>query len=183
MNSDPDLTLLSDVQTTLTNSPHASQRDIAQAINMSLGMTNNILKRFTEKGWLYMNKVSARNIQYVLTPTGLTELAKRGYKYVKRTIRNVYDYKECITNRIILERNSGIDTVILLGYEDVAFIIEYACQKNGLKFINYQNIEDCKEWKKTNLYLFAENFDKTLLNDKNIAIKTIDVIDMLIKDN
>ena len=51
MQNPKEISLLSDVHQTLLTSPESSQRDISKALNMSLGMTNNILKRFVEKGW------------------------------------------------------------------------------------------------------------------------------------
>ena len=79
-----DLTQLSKLDYLLKERPNASQRDIAKAIGMSLGMTNSLLKRFSDKGYLYL-KISQRNIQYILTPAGMNELTHRSYRYFKRT--------------------------------------------------------------------------------------------------
>jgi DNA-binding MarR family transcriptional regulator len=68
-----DLTQLSKLDYLLKERPDASQRDIAKAIGMSLGMTNSLLKRFSDKGYLYLKKISQRNIQYILTPAGMNE--------------------------------------------------------------------------------------------------------------
>ena len=51
-----DLTQLSKLDYILKERPNASQRDIAKAIGMSLGMTNSLLKRFSDKGYLYLKK-------------------------------------------------------------------------------------------------------------------------------
>ncbi len=157
MNSPKDLIFLSDVHKTLLSSPDASQRDISKALNMSLGMTNNILKRFADKGWIYMNKISARNIRYVLTPEGLKEVAKRSYNYIKRTIKNVYDYKELILSYITNKKNNGIQNVILLGEDDIAFIIEYACQKNNVSFSNVKKIDKGESVDNNTLLLLSES--------------------------
>ncbi len=129
---EPELVLLSQVQETLKSSPQASQRDIAKAVDMSLGMTNSLLKRFAEKGWLYMNKISTRNIQYVLTPEGMNELARRSYRYIKRTLKSVLDYKDIITSLVLTEKAKGICSVLLVGKTDLQFIVEYACMHNKI---------------------------------------------------
>ena len=108
MENSKDLTVLSNVHQTLLSSPNASQRDISKALNMSLGMTNSILKRFVDKGWMCIHKISARNIKYVLTPEGLKEVAKRSYNYIKRTIKNVYDFKELILDFVGKQKFLGI---------------------------------------------------------------------------
>lgn len=139
---EPELVLLSQVQETLKHSPKASQRDIAKAVDMSLGMTNSLLKRFAEKGWLYMNKISTRNIQYVLTPEGMNELARRSYRYIKRTLKSVLDYKDIITSLICTEKAKGISRVLLIGKTDLQFIIEYACLHNKISLVLLQSIEE-----------------------------------------
>lgn len=178
MNNSKDLTVLSNVHETLISSPNASQRDISKALNMSLGMTNNILKRFVDKGWLYMHKISARNIRYVLTSEGLKEVAKRSYNYVKRTIKNVYDYKELILKFIEEKKFNGVKDVILLGEDDVAFIFEYACQKNSLTFSNIKKIDQCINIDNNTLYLLSESeVEKRLLEINNVNV--FSVIDVL----
>ncbi len=163
MKTSNDLSVLSNVHQALLSTPDASQRDISKALNMSLGMTNNILKRFIDKGWMCMNKISSRNIRYVLTPEGLKEVAKRSYNYVKRTIKNVYDYKELILEYIQNRKAEGIERIILLGEDDIAFIIEYACQKNNLKFSNQKEVNLNFLPENNTLFLLSENINEESL--------------------
>jgi DNA-binding MarR family transcriptional regulator len=110
------------------------QRDIAHAIGLSLGMTNEILKRVAKKGWLSIRKVNSRNIQYVVSPKGMEEVAGRSYRYFKRTIGNIVRYKEAI-ERIVLEaKERGCTEVVLVGESDLEFIVEHACSQAGVVF-------------------------------------------------
>lgn len=127
MVNEPEYELLTQLNKTLTDYPKASQRDLATAINMSLGMTNALLKRFAEKGWICVNKISSKNIQYILTPTGLNELAHRSYRYLKKTMKTVIDYKDLILSVIKDCKEKGINEVVLVGSTNIQFIIEYAC--------------------------------------------------------
>ena len=181
MQNPKEISLLSDVHQTLLTSPEASQRDISKALNMSLGMTNNILKRFVEKGWLCMNKISARNIRYVLTPDGLKEVAKRSYNYIKRTIKNVYDYKELILNFIQEEKLKGIKQVILLGEDDIAFIIEYACQKNNISFFNYKRIDTDFNIEKDSLFLLSETISESNCPNEIFTQNVKKIMDILLE--
>ena len=181
MQNSKEISLLTNVHETLLSSPEASQRDISKALNMSLGMTNNILKRFVEKGWICMNKISPRNIRYVLTPDGLKEVAKRSYNYVKRTIKNVYDYKELIVNYIQEEKLKGIKKVVLLGEDDIDFIIEYACQKNNLSFCNLKEINSDFNIENNTLFLLSETFSKENCPEEIFAYSVINVMDILLE--
>ncbi len=55
----------------------AKQRELARAVGMSLGMTNALLKRLAAKGFITMKKANSRKIQYVITPEGMQEAARR----------------------------------------------------------------------------------------------------------
>ncbi len=124
MQENSDIQHLSQVQKTLTQNPNASQRELASSTNLSLGMTNALLKRFSDKGWLYMKKISARNIQYVLTPTGMNELMHRSSRYFKRTARLMKDYKEIICDVIY---KSNCKSVLIVGNTDLEFLFDFAC--------------------------------------------------------
>jgi predicted transcriptional regulator len=85
----------------LASSSAPSQRDFAGALNLSVGMTNAIIKRLVGKGWLVMNRINGRNLSYALTPDGTRELARRSYRYLRRTIGNVVRWKDAI-DRVVL---------------------------------------------------------------------------------
>jgi DNA-binding MarR family transcriptional regulator len=87
MEQDPEFLLLHSINDLSKHQTGISQRDLARAINLSLGMTNALVKRLSQKGLIMMQKVSARSMSYVLTPEGLNELARRTYRYLKGTMR------------------------------------------------------------------------------------------------
>jgi len=101
---------------------------------MSLGLTNAIIRRLVTKGFLMIRKVNNRNIQYIVSPEGVDEIARRSYRYFRRTIQNVAKYREAI--QIFLERikADGYDGVALIGKSDVDFIVEYLCRNLDLDY-------------------------------------------------
>ncbi len=117
------------------NGSRVRQRDLAQVVGLSLGMTNAILKRLAHKGWLAIRKVNNRNIRYAVTPAGADEIARRSYRFLRRTIRNVVDYKEAIERLVSAARRRGYHTVTLVGSSDLDFIIEHVCAKSSVRFI------------------------------------------------
>ena len=110
------------------------QRDLARVIGMSLGMTNAILKRLTQKGFLSVKKVNNRNIIYAVSPVGMEALARKSYRYLKRTIRHVVDYKEAIEQVVSAAASRGYGSLVLVGRSDLDFIVEHLCTKYGLAF-------------------------------------------------
>ena len=121
------------------NHSKVKQRDLARIVDLSLGMTNAIIKRLIKKGWLKARKINERNIHYVVSPLGIEEIAKRSYRYFKRTIKNVVYYKEAIDKVFINITGDGYKGVILIGESDLDFIVEHICQKHGLSFKRSSN--------------------------------------------
>lgn len=110
------------------------QRDLARILGISLGMTNAIVKRLVEKGFLMLRKINGRNMQYAVTPEGSREIARRSYRYMRRTIGNVSRWKEAIDSVIRQEKEAGISRIELIGESDLAFMVEYSCRRHQLDF-------------------------------------------------
>ena len=71
----------------LAAQPNLSQRDIATASGMSLGMVNLVLKRLAKTGYLKIVNMDGRKMRYLLTAKGLANKSNRAYHYVLRSIR------------------------------------------------------------------------------------------------
>jgi len=142
------------------------QRDLAQIAGASLGMTNSILKRLAQKGWITIKRLNSRNIQYAVTLEGFNEIIHRSYRYFKRTIRNVVFYKDILEDLVSRAKYRNINSVILVGVSDLDFIVEHACRHWGLRFL--RSSEDEKSGK-TPLHgtfiIYAES-----IPDENIRI-------------
>jgi DNA-binding MarR family transcriptional regulator len=111
------------------------QRGLAVTAGISLGMTNAILKRLAQKGWVTVRRLNGRNFQYAVSPAGLDEIARRSYRFLKRTIRNVVAYKETIDRFAASLSHDGCKGIILVGKSDLSFIIEHSCAAQGIQFV------------------------------------------------
>ncbi len=139
MEQDSEFLLLNTINELTRQKADISQRDLSRAINLSLGMTNVLLKRLSQKGYILMHKASPRNVTYVLTPDGINELAGRTYRYLKRTMKKVVTYKETIVAIAKDAQKRGFTRIGLLGSSDIDFIIEYAAGNAGLLFSIYSD--------------------------------------------
>jgi predicted transcriptional regulator len=114
------------------------QRDIAHAIGLSLGMTNSILKRLATKGLLTIRRINSRNVHYLVTPEGVDLIARRSYRYLRRTVGHVVRYKERLWE--LLNAAAAPDSptpatgVVLAGTSDIDFVVEWCAGKAGLPF-------------------------------------------------
>jgi DNA-binding MarR family transcriptional regulator len=114
------------------------QRDLARVVGISLGMTNVILRKLAQKGWVIIRRINSRNIQYAVTPSGIDLIGKRSYLFLKRTVRNVVFYKDVLDRLLADLKARGFRAIVLVGKSDFDFVLAYLCQKNKLEFIEMQ---------------------------------------------
>ena len=132
---DAELVILESIYASQNRSRARTQRDLAEAAGLSLGMTNALLKRFSDKGWVLLKRLNARNIQYALTPEGVAEIALRTYRYFKRTARAAGLYRDRIESFVMARKRAGARRLVLAGVSDLDFLLEYACERHGLLFV------------------------------------------------
>ena len=133
------------------------QRDLAQITGTSLGMTNAILRRLAQKGWISIKKLNRRNIKYAVTLEGFNEIIHRSYSYFRRTIKNVVYYKDALDDIISRALQNNINTVILIGMSDLDFIVEYTCHRYNISFLKAPlSIYVSKESMENTLVIYSE---------------------------
>jgi predicted transcriptional regulator len=124
--------ILQNIYTAALENQSLRQRDFARIASTSLGMTNSILKRLVKKGWITVKKLNSRTIEYAVTGEGFNEILHRGYRYFKRTIKNVAFYRDAIDQAI--RGAVHVSVVALVGTSDLEFIVEHVSRKAGLAF-------------------------------------------------
>jgi len=167
MEQDSEFLLLNSINELTRSKAEISQRDLSRAIHLSLGMTNVLIKRLSQRGYVLIKKVSARKVTYVLTPDGMNELAGKTYSYLKRTMKKVVDYKEIIMTITKDARERGFIRIGVLGKSDIEFIIEYASSNAGLPFVVYQTDSDIPS---DSFVFVSENwFEPCVISDASVA--------------
>lgn len=72
----------------LTERPDISQRELAEALDLSLGKTNYCVRALIEKGWVKVRNFSSSRHKlgyaYVLTPNGLRAKARVTLDFLRR---------------------------------------------------------------------------------------------------
>lgn len=145
ISNDAELNILENIYASQKHSKTITQRELAKVSGLSLGMTNALLKRFSDKGWLMLKKLNARNIQYALTPEGVNEIAHRTYRYFKRTARAAGLYKDLVESWVIMKKREGAIRIVFAGVSDLDFLFEYASERHGLVFV--KSVEHKKAFK------------------------------------
>ena len=116
-----------------------TQRELSRRTKLSLGAVNLILKRLGKRGFVKTKNLNPKKVEYLLTPQGFSEKAKKSYNYIFKTINLVKSVREEIAKIVLEEFNRGQKKFVVLGDDDLADIIELA-----LKGFDYKRGIDLK---------------------------------------
>jgi DNA-binding MarR family transcriptional regulator len=74
----------------------SNQRDLSRHMDLSLGMTNMLIRRLIAKGHIRIQQLNKRKVQYILTPQGFSEKMRKSVKYTVKTLilRNLHEQGE-----------------------------------------------------------------------------------------
>jgi|GEM_PF-1587662 len=91
----------------ITREPIQTQRDLSRGAGLSLGMTNLLLKRLARKGLIKVSQLDWKRTQYLLTPKGALEKARKTYFYARYTVRLFRQIQENVFTALRAEHAAG----------------------------------------------------------------------------
>jgi len=112
-----------------------TQRELSARTELSLGAVNIMLKRLVKRGVVKTKNLNPKKVEYILTPKGFSEKAKKSYNYILKTVNLVKFVREEIAKIVLEEYNRGQKKFVILGDDDLADIIELA-----LKGFDYERV-------------------------------------------
>ena len=115
------LTLFNKVE----NSPDINQRQLAQELDVSLGLTNTYFQRVLKKGWVRAKQVKPRRWLYFITPQGVLEKSRLSLSYMHRTLQSFRELKSKGDEHLRILSNKGVSGIHLCGDNDLAEVLSY----------------------------------------------------------
>lgn len=101
------------------NGPNITQRDLSAQTDLSLGAVNLLIKKMIEKGLVKIEKLQPRTVQYLLTPKGMMEKARKTYDYLKRTYESILTTRGALVEIVEGLPDNGV--LYLYGAEDEVY--------------------------------------------------------------
>ena len=106
-----------------------TQRELSSKLGVSVSTVNVLINKMAREGLVKINQVSKRQVLYMLTPSGLSEKAKKTVLYLKRHYCAIYESKEKIKS-VLEEVAQEHDIIFVLMPEDeIAEIIKIAVEE------------------------------------------------------
>ena len=134
------------VLSTVGKEENLTQRQVSREVGLSLGMTNIVLKRLAKKGYLKMKGLNQRKIEYILTPEGFIEKAKKSYRYILKTIGQVSLLKQRIQELVLKEYARGKRKFLILGDGELEELTEVALNELDEPGLSYKKISHPKRF-------------------------------------
>lgn len=141
ISTDTELSLLESIGEFEASTAPVTQRELATRSGLSLGMTNALLRRLAERGWVKLTKLSPKSIRYALTPEGVGEILRRTAGYFQRAAHNAEQYRARVEAFIVAAKRRGVPTLILAGTSELDFLIEFLCERHALAFAKTTDLE------------------------------------------
>jgi len=110
---------------TVENSPEINQRQLAQELDVSLGLTNTYFQRVLKKGWVRAKQVKPRRWLYFLTPKGALEKSRLSLSYMQRTLETFRELKSKGDDHLRILSKKGVCGIHLCGDNDLTEVLSY----------------------------------------------------------
>ena len=110
---------------TVESSPEINQRQLAQELNVSLGLTNTYFQRVLKKGWIRAKQVKPRRWLYFLTPQGVLEKSRLSLSYLHRTLNSFRELKIKGDEHLRILSEKGVSGIHLCGEDDLTEVLRF----------------------------------------------------------
>ena len=162
----------------LKENPSLSQRSLAHKLNISLGLTNSILKNLISRGWIKAKKDTGRKLLYLITPQGMANVSRLMYTRFQETLHYYQYTKDLLTAYLMKLYQQGEKTINIYGTGQLAEITYYAGIDTPLKLNAIISDDPSKKiflgHEVLTLSDFIEKYSKNISQENLILLCTTD---------
>ena len=102
----------------------SNQRDISRHMNLSLGMINILVRRLISKGYIRIEQLNKKKVQYILTRKGFTEKMRKSVKYTMKTISSIGLIKNRVREILNDLYAQEVRNFYFYGNSDISALVE-----------------------------------------------------------
>jgi hypothetical protein len=121
---------------TVESFPNVNQRQLAQKLDVSLGLTNTYFQTVLKKGWLRAKQVKPRRWLYFLTPQGALEKSRLSLSYMSRTLDSFRELKSKGDEHLRILSNKGVRGIHLCGENDLTEVLSFCFSEVEIELLS-----------------------------------------------
>lgn len=160
----------------LKQNPSLTQRSLSRRLNISLGLTNAIIKNLIHRGWIKAKKDTGRKLLYIITPKGMTNVSRLMYNRFQETLHYYHYTKDLLTAYLIKFYQQGEEAVNIYGTGQLAEITYYAGISTPLKLKDIISDDPSKEKFLGRQTISIANFLSQYYNHNNLSDRKIIIL-------
>ena len=141
----------------------SNQRDLSQLMNLSLGMVNILIRRLIAKGYIRINQLNKRKVDYLLTPKGFAEKMSKSVKYALKTIHSIGIIKNSLKESLSQVVQQGQRDFVILGESDFAILVEMVLKEICHDTYTVSHIQEIPSTKVNAVLLICKELNGTPL--------------------
>ena len=156
----------------------ANQRDLSRLMNLSLGMTNMLIRRLVTKGHIRTRQLNKRKVEYILTPQGFAEKMRKSIKYTLKTINSIGLIKARVQEILLDLYKSGAKDFFIIGKSDLSLLIEMVAKEVPFKDCSFCVVDKIPQTEVKGIILIC----KENVEENNVALHNqVDLVRELAK--
>jgi len=121
---------------TVESRPEINQRQLAQELDVSLGLANTYIQRVLKKGWVRAKRVKPRRWLYFLTPQGALEKSRLSISYLNRTLDSFRELKRKGDELLRILSKKGVVGIHLCGDADLTEILSFCFSVSDIELLS-----------------------------------------------
>jgi len=172
---DTELALLERIYQHQQTGGRLTQRDLAEASGLSLGMTNALLRRLVDSGWVLLTKLTSKTVRYGLTEAGVAEVTRRAAGYFRDASESALLYRDRIDALVARAVDSGYEMLVLAGVSEIDSLLDASCERQGIALIKSADPERAARLARDGraLVVWAETLDRKAEGGAEVSLRDI----------
>jgi DNA-binding MarR family transcriptional regulator len=112
-----------------------SQRELAEKLNISLGLVNSFVKRLAHKGYFKITTIPKNRAKYILTPKGFAEKTRLTYEFIQYSFHFYKRAREQLRRLFGALENDRVRRVVFYGASDLAEVAYVSLKETSLELV------------------------------------------------
>ncbi|MCM8811710.1 MAG: winged helix-turn-helix domain-containing protein [Candidatus Omnitrophica bacterium] len=129
----------------ISSNTASTQRHLAQKLGVALGLTNLMIRRCIQKGYLKAVNVRKNRIQYLLTPKGVAEKTRLTIEYLEYSMHLYRRVRQILKETLQAVSKNGGKTIVFFGRGELSEITYLSVKEAGLNMVAIVDDQTCGE--------------------------------------
>lgn len=119
----------------ISKDSNLTQRTISERLGVALGLTNTLIKRLINKGYIKITTVPRNRLKYIITPKGIREKTRLTYEYARYSISYIKKTHQKIYDSYSMLSKQNIKNILFCGDGELAEIAYITLRESELKLL------------------------------------------------